>query len=149
MSSSQIDRVWASPLFSTLGGQSAKTSESVAPSRVFRLTGSRSVPVRRSFPNSAADPEMLFLPQRSGAARLAVVFPELPEVRRKACNAILSIGNVAQQALRRYLGNPRLTGSEPGAVRFAFPEDIPEPAAHARGEASRQVPPFGKGWQGG
>jgi hypothetical protein len=49
---------------------------------------------------------MLFLPQRSGAARLAVVFPELPEVRRKACNAILSIGKVPQQALQRSLENP-------------------------------------------
>ncbi|HEX9734767.1 MAG TPA: hypothetical protein VGG06_22570, partial [Thermoanaerobaculia bacterium] len=74
------------------------------PSRVFRLTGSRSVPVRRSFPNSAADPEKLFLPQQSGAARVAVVFLELPEVRNKACNAILSIGKVAQQALHQYLG---------------------------------------------
>jgi hypothetical protein len=77
------------------------------------------------------------------------VFPESPEVRCKACNAILSISKVAQQALRRYLGNPRLTGSEPGAVRFAFPEDIPEPAAHARGEASRQVPPLWKRVAGG
>jgi hypothetical protein len=48
---------------------------------------------------------MLFLPQRSGAARLAAVFPELPEARNKACNAILSTDEVAKQALYRCLGD--------------------------------------------
>ena len=105
MGSSRIDRSLASPLFSTLGGQSARTLGSVGCSRVFRLTGSGSVPVRRSFPNGAADPGMLFLPQQSGAARLAVVFPEFPEARNRTCNAILSIDKVAKQVLHRYLRN--------------------------------------------